>query len=302
MVPVEDKASLALQLGFFVSGTNPIFGTHHFYPMLAIDGEVGYAFTQSKNSVTLQQLPNSFGVGGAQITLEGFENKVYRARVTRPYPAGERPLVGEVPTQTIYVSVPGLSGAAGPAGGVLDDPHRPHRRRQAVEDMDLARRLAAEADDLPDRLQRRPAAGDPRHRAEHAQLGAIVAILGVEGVADEAAIAGPVRLPAAPGADLDLEHADRRRDERDAQRRAGVGDDQPGREIVAAVDDDVGAGEQPAGIAGGQPLAGSLKRTSGLSRSTASPATSTLGRPTSAVANRIWRWRLSSETLRRRSP
>jgi hypothetical protein len=40
----------------------------------------------------------------------------------------------------------------------------------------------------------------------------------------------------------------------------------------------------------------SLKRTSGLSRFTASRATSTLGRPTSAVPNRIWRWRLSSET------
>lgn len=107
VVPVEDKASLALQLGFFVSGNNPIFGTHHFYPMLSTNGEVGYVFTQSKNSVTIKDLPNVFGVGGAQISLEGFADKTYRARVTRPYPEGERPLVGEVPTQTIYVSVPG---------------------------------------------------------------------------------------------------------------------------------------------------------------------------------------------------
>ena len=40
--PVEDRASLALQFGFFVSGDNPIFGTHHFYPMLSTNGEVGF--------------------------------------------------------------------------------------------------------------------------------------------------------------------------------------------------------------------------------------------------------------------
>ncbi|HYG47667.1 MAG TPA: hypothetical protein VD846_06960 [Allosphingosinicella sp.] len=107
VTPVEDKAGLALQLGFYVSGHNPIFGTHHFYPMLSTGGEVGYVFTQSKNSVPIKSLPKVFGVGGAQISLEAFEDKTYRARVTRPYPEGERPLVGEIPTQTIYVSVPG---------------------------------------------------------------------------------------------------------------------------------------------------------------------------------------------------
>lgn len=107
VVPVQDKASLALRLGFFVSGNNPIFGTHHFYTMLSTDDEVGYVFTQFKNSVSIKDLPHVFGVGGAQISLEEHEDKTYRARVTRPYPEGERPLVGEVPTQTIYVSVPG---------------------------------------------------------------------------------------------------------------------------------------------------------------------------------------------------
>jgi len=107
VTPVDDPASLALQLGFFVSGHNPIFGTHHFYPMLSTDGEIGYIFDQSKKSVPVKELPNVFGIGGAQITLEGFEDKTYRARVSRPYPEGERSLVGEIPTQTIYVSVPG---------------------------------------------------------------------------------------------------------------------------------------------------------------------------------------------------
>ena len=68
----------------------------------------------------------------------------------------------------------------------------------------------------------------PGHRAEHAQLRAGVAILGVEGVADEAAIAGLVRLPAAEGADLRLELADRGGDERDAGGGAVVGDDRAG--------------------------------------------------------------------------
>ncbi len=69
------------------------------------------------------------------------------------------------------------------------------------------------------RFQRRERAREPGHRAEHAQFRAGVAIVRVEGVADEAAIAGLVRLPAAPGADLHLELADRRRDERDAGAR-----------------------------------------------------------------------------------
>ena len=108
-----------------------------------------------------------------------------------------------------------LSPAARRAGRVLGDPDRPHRRRQAVEDVQLAAGILAEAQDRADRLQRGEAAGDARHRAEHALLGAGVAILGVERVADEAAIAGPVRLPAAERADLRLEAA------RPRPRRAG---------------------------------------------------------------------------------
>jgi hypothetical protein len=104
---LEDPATLDLQLGFFVSGTNPIFGTHHFYPMLSAKGEVGYPFFDAKTSVTLRDLPRTFGVGGAQIRVEGFQDKQYRATVTRPYPVGERPIVSPYPTETVYVYVPG---------------------------------------------------------------------------------------------------------------------------------------------------------------------------------------------------
>ena len=104
--PVEDRASLALQLGFTVSGTNPIVGAHHFYPMLSRNGEDGYTFIPEKNSVTVGDLPKTFAVGEARISLEGFENKTYRARVVRSFPEGERSLVSGGPTRTIFIAIP----------------------------------------------------------------------------------------------------------------------------------------------------------------------------------------------------
>jgi hypothetical protein len=74
--------------------------------MLSVKGELGYTFMQAKNSVTVGNLPNAFAVGGAQISLEGFENKVYRARVTRPFPEGERLVGSSYPTQTIFITIP----------------------------------------------------------------------------------------------------------------------------------------------------------------------------------------------------
>ena len=55
--------------------------------------------------------------------------------------------------------------------------------------MKLARLVVADPDDPIDREQRGETADRCGQRAEHAQLGAIVAIVGVERVADEAAIA-----------------------------------------------------------------------------------------------------------------
>src|SRR4051812_36574106 len=94
------------------------------------------------------------------------------------------------------------------AGRVLDDADRPHRRHEPVEDVKLARRTLGEAGEGANRFQGREAAGDAGHRAKHAKLGAGVAILGIEGVANEAAITGLALFPAAEGADLGLELAD----------------------------------------------------------------------------------------------
>ena len=86
-------------------------------------------------------------------------------------------------------------------------------------------------------------------RAEHAQFGAIVAFVAVEGVADEAAEAGL----AAEQADLSLELDRGGGNQWNAEADAGVADRQPGREIVAAVEDQIMAAEQLDGIAGVDP-------------------------------------------------
>src|SRR4051812_34016013 len=86
--------------------------------------------------------------------------------------------------------------AAARAGGILGDANRPHCGREAVEQVQLSSAIVAEAGDGADRLKCGEAAGDAGHRAKHAKLRACVAILGVEGVPDEAAIAGPAFFPA----------------------------------------------------------------------------------------------------------
>ena len=73
--------------------------------------------------------------------------------------------------------------------------------------MQLAGRILADAEQGAQGDQRGEMAGRGGQRAEHAQFRASVAILGVERIADEAAIAGLRRLPAAEQADLALELA-----------------------------------------------------------------------------------------------
>ena len=84
-----------------------------------------------------------------------------------------------------------------------------------------------------DRDQRGEIADGPGQRAEHAEFGAIVAIVGVECIADEAAVAW-----ARPEqGDLALELLRGGAEQGDAEVDAGVADQQPSGEIVGAVDD-----------------------------------------------------------------
>ena len=79
-----------------------------------------------------------------------------------------------------------LTRPAGRTSRILGQPDRPHRGREAVDDVELARRIVAEARHHADDLHRRETAHQPDHRAEHADFGATVAIVGVMRVANEA--------------------------------------------------------------------------------------------------------------------
>ena len=136
------------------------------------------------------------------------------------------------------------SSAAGLAGRIGGDADLAPVEAQAVEQVQRPGGVGRDADDRADRQQRGEIADRAGQRAEHAQLGAGVAIVGVERVADEAAVAGL----AAEQRDLPLELLRRGGDQRDAEPDRGVADHQPGREIVGAVDDQVMARQDGVGI------------------------------------------------------
>jgi len=98
-----------------------------------------------------------------------------------------------------------------------------------------ARSIGHNTDDRPDCEQRGEVSDRAGQRAEYAELRASIAIVGVERVADEAAIARPISKQR----DLTLELLGGGGDQRNAEPYRRVADRQPGREIVGAVDDEV---------------------------------------------------------------
>src|SRR4029079_18362249 len=102
----------------------------------------------------------------------------------------------------------------------------------------------------------RDAAHGGSEGTEHPELRAIIAIVRVEGVADEAAVAGL----SPEQADLSLELNRRRGKQRNAKADARVADCQPRGEIVAAVDHEVMTDEQFAGILRVDPLLHGFRR------------------------------------------
>src|SRR5687768_14183301 len=91
-------------------------------------------------------------------------------------------------------------------------------------------------------------AGRSGDSAQYSQLRAGIAIVGVERIADKAAVAGLAGFPAAQQRDLRLELRGSRRDQRNRQLDTGLVDRQPGDEIVASVEHQIVAGEQLACI------------------------------------------------------
>ena len=105
----------------------------------------------------------------------------------------------------------------------------------------------------PDCLKRRKSPGPARHRAQHAVLGAAVAVVGVEGVAHETAVARLIGQMPRKGANLALEAADRGAEQGHGGRDASVRHRQPGGEVIGPVQYEVGPCEQAAGIVAGYP-------------------------------------------------
>ena len=105
--PFGDQAALALQIGFYVSGTNPLLGQHHFYSMLSEKGEVGYVMSETHKAVSIKALPKELKVGGGTLRLTNYRKPDYEATISAAYPTGEQSIVSQYPTQTIFVSIPG---------------------------------------------------------------------------------------------------------------------------------------------------------------------------------------------------
>lgn len=102
---VTDRSSLALQIGFYVSGKNPLLGQHHFYSALGVGGKLAFVLHETHKAVTLGDLPRSVSLGGGTISVTSLVQGTYRAEVTQPIPTGERLVVSAYPTQTIYIPV-----------------------------------------------------------------------------------------------------------------------------------------------------------------------------------------------------
>ena len=85
-------------------------------------------------------------------------------------------------------------------------------------------------------------------------------------IADEAAITWPVRVPSGKGADLAMKLRDGGRHQRHPGAGRGVGHDEPGREIVAPVDDQVDAVEQRRDTVRSHPLDPRIERDMGIER------------------------------------
>jgi len=103
--PVTDPAVLGLRYGFYVSGTNPLLGQHHFYSMISRSDALGYTLIETHKAAGMHDLPKAFEVGGGRVRVTGFQKGQYQAEVTG-YPAGERMISSPYPTRTIYVVIP----------------------------------------------------------------------------------------------------------------------------------------------------------------------------------------------------
>ena len=104
--PVTDPAILGLRIGFYVSGTNPLLGQHHFYSMISRSDALGYVLIETHKAAAMRDLPKDYEIGGGRLRVTSFVKGQYQAEVTGGYPSGERMIASAYPTRTIFISVP----------------------------------------------------------------------------------------------------------------------------------------------------------------------------------------------------
>lgn len=122
----------------------------------------------------------------------------------------------------------------------------------------------AKSSNHADCLHRREAAHQTDHRAEDTDFGAAITVVSIMRITNETAVAGLACLPAQKRANLAVELADSRRNERHPRGDAQVIDDQPCRKIIAPVDHDINAVEQCGAGFARHPLAQRLHRDIGV--------------------------------------
>src|SRR5512139_2152650 len=82
------------------------------------------------------------------------------------------------------------SNAAGPASWVGRDPDLPPAKGRGIEQVERASCFRSNPDDGSDGQKRCEIADRARERTEHAEFGTGIAIVGIEGVADETTVTG----------------------------------------------------------------------------------------------------------------
>ncbi|MFO1428259.1 MAG: hypothetical protein U1F11_15075 [Steroidobacteraceae bacterium] len=176
--------------------------------------------------------------------------------------------------------------------------HARDRELGEVHDQQLVAELARQVEQQLQGLERLQAAEHAGHGAEHAGLGAVADQPVARRLRPQAAQAG-ARALWAHRLQLALVLVDAREQQRLAERLGEVVEQELGREVVAAVDDQVGVREQRRAIAGIEPLHRGRAAHVRIERRDARRGQLRLGRPQSASAYQVWRCRFDGSS---RSP
>ncbi|MEP9358150.1 hypothetical protein [Sphingomonas sp. KR3-1] len=99
-------AGEGLRIGFYISGSNPLLGQHHFYQALGGD-DVAIPMTATHRAVRLSSTASTVEIAGSAVEARKLGKGRYAVRLTRGLPAGERALVDEYQAQTQIIYVPG---------------------------------------------------------------------------------------------------------------------------------------------------------------------------------------------------